>query len=125
MSPETETRVGHCKRDPIDVYIGRGPGGRHLLCDLDPLQRGWLGNPYGLGDYSRQESIDKFREAFEHRLERDEEFRETIAGLAGLRLGCWCRTLDEEDPACHGDVIAEWADRLHTDEESNEKEGQR
>lgn len=107
----SETRVGHCKQDSTDVYIGRGRGGRTMQ-DVEPRNRGWLGNPFTLDDYSREESIEKFREAFEDRLERDDEFRAAVRDLAGQRLGCWCQSLDADGPACHGEVIAEHADRL-------------
>jgi len=107
----TETRVGHCKHDSTDVYVGRGPGGRGMLST--PIgMRGWLGNPHAVDDYGRDGSIDRFRKAFEHRLENDDEFRVRVRELAGSTLGCWCQRLDEDGPACHAEVIAEWADRL-------------
>jgi hypothetical protein len=106
-----QTRVGHCKRDSTDVYIGRGRGGRDML--NTPIgTRGWLGNPHTVDDHGREGSIERFRKAFEYRLENDEEFRRAVARLAGKRLGCWCQTLDSDAPACHGEVIAEHADRL-------------
>lgn len=75
-------------------------------------KRGWLGNPYTLENYGREESIQQFREHFEKRLENDEEFRDAVRELAGDVLGCWCQHLDEDKPACHAEVIAEHADRL-------------
>jgi hypothetical protein len=33
-------------------------------------------------------------------------------------FGCWCQRLNDDGPACHGEVIAEWADRLGRDETS-------
>jgi hypothetical protein len=75
--------------------------------------RGWLGNPHALSDgYSRAESIDLFRDDFEAQIRGDDEFRQAVADLAGEALGCWCQRLDEDEPACHAEVIAEWADRL-------------
>jgi hypothetical protein len=108
---QTPTRVGHCKADPFDVYIGRGAGGRDML-ETPIGKRGWLGNPHSVDDYGREGSIERFRKAFEHRLETDDEFRARVRDLAGKRLGCWCQRLDEDEPACHGEVIAEHADRL-------------
>lgn len=105
------TRVGHCKRDSMDEYIGRGPDGRSIL-GTPPGNRGWLGNPYTVEEYGREASIEGFRKAFEHRLENDDEFRGRVQELAGKRLGCWCQDLDADAPACHGEVIAEHADRL-------------
>lgn len=110
-----ETKVGHAKSDETDVYIGRGDN-QAALGDVPIGDRGWLGNPYITkshgGNYTRGESIAKFRQDFEERLESDEEFRTAVENLSGHTLGCWCRTLDEDGPPCHGDVIAEVADTL-------------
>lgn len=107
----TETRVGHCKSDATDVYIGRGAGGT-ALGDVPPQQRGGLGNPHTVEEYDREEAIERFRAEFEARLNDDPALREFVASLAGDTLGCWCRSVDDDGPACHGDVIAEWGDRL-------------
>jgi len=113
MSGEHRTRVGHTKADSTDEYAGRGPGGRHIHTTDEIGDRGWLGNPYALDDgYSRSESIEKFRDDFEHRLEHDEEFRGAVRELAGKTLGCWCQRLENDQPACHAEVIAEHANRL-------------
>jgi hypothetical protein len=81
-------------------------------------ERGWLGNPFALDDgYSRAESIDRFREAFEAKLAVRRDFRDAVRDLSGQRLGCWCQRLDDDEPACHGEVIAEWADRLAADDD--------
>lgn len=116
MTTENEgrrTRVGKCRDDEIDVYVGRGPGGRDML-ETPIGERGWLGNPHTAEDYGREGAIKRFRKAFEHRLENDPEFRERVRDLGGrgLVLGCWCQRLDEDGPACHAEVIAEHADRL-------------
>lgn len=106
-----ETRVGHCKGDGTDVYAGRGPGGRDM--SNTPIgERGWLGNPYTLEDYGRLESVALFRRDFEERLERNPDFRRSIEELSGDTLGCWCQSVEDDSPACHGEVIAEWAERL-------------
>lgn len=108
----SETRVGHCKADETDVYVGRANGGRSMK-NTEIGVRGWLGNPHSLDEgYSRQESISLFRDDFEARLQADDEFRQAVAELAGKTLGCWCQRVDETEPACHAEVIAEWADRL-------------
>jgi len=112
----SDVRVGHTKADPTDTYIGRGPGGRHLHTTGEIGAPGWLGNPYPVGDdYSREESIAEFRDDFEHRLEHDPTFREAVAALGGDRLGCWCQQLGDDEPACHGEVIAEWVARLNAE----------
>jgi hypothetical protein len=109
---EPRTRVGHCKADETDEYVGRGQNGRHMLSVGKPGLRGWLGNPFTMEDYSREESIEKFREAFADKLDRHPEFRDAVRDLAGQTLGCWCQRLDEDSPACHAEVIAEKADKL-------------
>jgi hypothetical protein len=111
MRVSDSTRVGHCKRDKTDVYIGRGPGGRDMLSTAVGA-RGWLGNPHSVDDYGRDGCIERFRKAFETRLERDAEFRTAVEDLHGKTLGCWCQSVDNDGPACHGEVIAEWADKL-------------
>ena len=111
----TETvSVGHCKRDDVDVYIGRGPNGG-AFGDVGIGERGWLGNPFTVEEYGRQGCIERFEVAFVAALESTPELREEVAQLAGETLGCWCRTVDECGPACHGDVIAKYAELLAHD----------
>jgi len=109
---ETETHVGKHMHDETDVYVGRGRNGKRFG-SADIGDRGWLGNPYRVDECGREESIAKFREVFERRLENDAEFRQAVADLQGKVLGCWCQRLDESEPACHAEVIAEHAERLH------------
>lgn len=111
-----ETRVGHCKKDPIEVYIGRADDGDAHMGTADIHERGWLGNPFPESKYGRTECIRRFRADFEVRLQLDEEFREAIANLQGRILGCYCQRLTDDGPACHGEVIAEWADKLAEDD---------
>lgn len=78
--------VVHCKRSAHDVYIGR------------PSK--W-GNPFVIGrDGSRAEVIQKYR-AWAQAKGLDIQAK---AELRGKTLACWCSPL-----ACHGDVLAEWA----------------
>lgn len=111
MTGTDKTRVGHCKRDTTDVYIGRGPDGV-AFGDVAPSDRGGLGNPYSVEEYGRETCIALFREDFEEAIADDVDLREFVASLHGQTLGCWCRSFDEDSPTCHGDVIVEWADRL-------------
>lgn len=81
------TRVVHCKREPYDVYIGRGSK--------------W-GNPFKIGQHgTREEVIAKYCEYIGER----EDLLNSIHELKGKVLGCWCAP-----HACHGDVLAELAD---------------
>jgi hypothetical protein len=86
-------KVVHCKKDPFDVYIGRGSK--------------W-GNPYShkegtLAKYvvgSREEAISKFEEY----LLANENLMEKIGELRGKTLGCFCKP-----KSCHGDILLKYA----------------
>ena len=88
-----EPKVVHCKKEPFDVYIGRGSI--------------W-GNPYShkegtLAKFivgSRKEAIEKFEEY----LLSNESLMEKIGELKGKNLGCFCKP-----KSCHGDVLLKYA----------------
>ena len=88
------TKVVHWKKEPCDIYIGRpGP---------------W-GNPFSIGpDGDRAEVSEIFRY---YRADRQEHFASLRTELKGKVLGCWCAP-----KPCHGDVLAEIADREPTPE---------
>lgn len=111
MTERERTRVGHTLTDETDVYVGRGPDAK-AMGDVPIGEKGWLGNPYTVKEYGREESIERFRVDFTQRIATDGEFRDAVEDLAGKTLGCWCQTLEDDDPACHAEVIAEWADML-------------
>lgn len=116
MSEQSEratVRVGHTMKDDCDVYVGRGPNGRHMLSDgVKPGDRGWLGNPYTVDKYGREQCIDLFGVAFQEKLNENREFAEAVLELQGKTLGCWCQRLDDDEPACHAQVIARTLDDL-------------
>lgn len=90
--------------DDYDVYIGRAYNGHRHMNNTRPGLKGWLGNPYKVGeDGGREEVIEKFREDFYEKLETDEEFRKKVEQLEGTTLACYCKP-----KACHGDVIKEY-----------------
>ena len=66
-----------------------------------------FGNPFRLekdgGEYTREESVERYREWFIDEIESNPEFREAVEDLRGETLGCWCKP-----KACHGDVILEY-----------------
>lgn len=107
------SRVGKIHEDETDVYIGRGEGGDVHILNSEVGEYGWLGNPYPLSDYDREESIARFTRDFLDRIESDKEFRHAVAELKGENLGCFCQNLEDEGPACHGEVIAHVADLLY------------
>ena len=88
-----EPRVVHCKKDPFDVYIGRGSV--------------W-GNPYShkegtLAEHvvsSRSEAIKKYEEY----LLTNEELMGRLHELKGKTLGCWC-----SPKPCHGAILLKYA----------------
>lgn len=105
------TAVSDIRFDSYDVYAGRGIGNKHLL--NTPIgEQGWLGNPYHVGDYELERSLELYEEDFEARLDTDERFREAVSELSGSILGCYCQRLGGDSPACHAEVIAAHADRL-------------
>ncbi len=81
------TRVVNVKREPCDIYIGRG---------------GRWGNRFVIGkDGTRAEVIDKYRAW----IMTQPELLKLLPSLRGKRLGCWCAP-----KPCHGDILAELAD---------------
>lgn len=104
-----DTKLVNARKDEYDEYVGRGKSGKNILT-ADIRERGWLGNPFKLksqgGEYTREESLEKFREVFEEKL-KDEEFREAVKDLKGKKLGRWC----SPDEDCHGDIIVKWIER--------------
>jgi hypothetical protein len=81
--------VVHCKNEPFDVYIGR------------PSK--WS-NPFRMGkDGSREDVIEKYRH---WKLANPSLMAHLRSELKGKTLGCWCKP-----NACHGDVLAELADK--------------
>jgi hypothetical protein len=79
-----EIKVVHCKREPFDIYIGRGSK--------------W-GNPFVIGkDGNREEVISKY-EAY-IMSPRGEHLRKALPELIDKTLGCWC-----SPKPCHGDIL--------------------
>lgn len=96
---KTTKVVNRDRGDEYDVYIGR---------------RGPWGNPFVIGkDGDRGEVIEKYKNYFYETLLRDSSRKDAIMELKGLRLGCHCKP-----NACHGDVIAEYLNKIETKLES-------
>lgn len=82
------TFVVHCKKSSFDVYIGRPS---------------IFGNPFVIGkDGDRAEVVRKYREW----VLTQPEILGRIQELKGKVLACWC-----SPEACHGDVLAELANK--------------
>jgi hypothetical protein len=83
-------RVVHCKKSKFDVYIGR--------------PNKW-GNPFVIGkDGTREDVIRKYREF----LLGNDALLESLPELFGKIVACWCAP-----QGCHGDILVEFADKLH------------
>ncbi|MBO0239055.1 DUF4326 domain-containing protein [Escherichia coli] len=82
------------KGEHFDTYIGRGT---------------LWGNPYAIGqDGDRDEVIRKFAYDFSRNFLRGgDDFNEKLKLLRGHTLGCHCKPY-----ACHGDVLAEYLNKL-------------
>jgi hypothetical protein len=124
-----QTRVGHCKADETDVYVGRGPGGRDMLSTAIG-QRGWLGNPHTVTEeddsiwlkcptcdrkHSRQEAVRLYEAVLRTRLKYDEDFKEQFKQLRGKKLGRHC----SPDELCHGEIILELLDEVSSSQDSD------
>ena len=91
-----KTTVVHCKKSKYDVYIGR------------PSK--W-GNPFShkkgtIAKYkvkTRKEAVEKYAEW----ILKQPELMKDLSELKGKTLGCWCKPL-----MCHGDILAELAERI-------------
>lgn len=82
------TTVVNKRAESFDVYIGR------------PSK--W-GNPFAIGaDGTRAEVVAKYRDW----IPTQPALMAAIGELRGKRLGCFCKPA-----ACHGDVLAELADK--------------
>jgi len=90
---EEQTTVVHCKKQPYDVYIGRGSK--------------W-GNPYThikdrktKAEYivaTREDAINMYRKWIMLR----PDLLSDLSELKGKTLGCYCKP-----KSCHGDVLVE------------------
>lgn len=108
--------------DPDYVYIGRGPGKRHMM-NTPVGEKGWLGNPVAVGETcpacggvhaEAGSTLPCYEKLLDERL-RDDGFRRALLALKGKRfLVCWCRPADgfQDRRICHGQVLA---DRLNQD----------
>jgi hypothetical protein len=98
-----KTRVVHCKREPYDVYIGRGKGCK------------W-GNPFshkkGTKAQFLVESLDEAIAEYKKWIPKQPELLAALPELKGKILGCWCKPKGGFGGRllCHGQILAELAD---------------
>ena len=92
FSLPVKTKVVHCKKEPYDVYIGRGK------CPKTGELGHW-GNLFSIGvDGDRDDVIRKYSEWLQDQPNLVELAKEELTGKV---LGCWCHP-----EKCHGDVLA-------------------
>jgi hypothetical protein len=88
--------VVHCRKKPYDTYIGRAVPRSGFKASI------WA-NLFKLGkDGTRDEIIAKYRAW----LFTQPDLMARLPELKGKVLGCWCAP-----EACHGDILAELANR--------------
>lgn len=104
------TLTGEPKTELVNVS-------RHDEDDVCMIDRDTkFGNPYRLkedgGQYTREESVERYEEWFKEKLKTDQKFKQEVDELKGETLGCWCKP-----KACHGDVILKYLrGRMEIDE---------
>lgn len=90
------TKIVHCKKEPYDIYIGRGK------CPKTGIIGKW-GNPFIIGrDGSREDVVRKYKEY----ILKCPELLNSLHELHNKTLACWCKPL-----SCHGDVLVELVEK--------------
>lgn len=125
----TATKVVNIRRGRCDVYIGRARRGqpptrwgnpfeigrrvsRHDLSLLEPFEdqhADLLG-----ATINRKIAIDLYRTYLDARLYRGELRAGDFIEVYGVTVGCFCKP-----QACHGDLIAEYAEWFHHNPEAS------
>jgi len=81
-------KIVHCRKDPHDIYIGRGSK--------------W-GNPYRIGIDGNREDVIKM---YENYLLGYTDLMNSLEDLKDKILGCYCAPL-----ACHGDILKKYVEK--------------
>jgi hypothetical protein len=90
--------------------------------------RGWLGNPYVTAEHAgpehreqadvrvvetREEAVARFCMDFTAAVDDNHDLRRKLyEDVRGRVLGGWCQALEDDDPLCHLEVVADVADRI-------------
>lgn len=97
-----KTRVVHVEHAPYDVYIGR---------DMTAKNPKYVNQGLGNTAKSREVgSVDAAVRMFSELIETDPALKLRAKAVKGRTIGCWCKSRDNYDALCHGDVIAAVAD---------------
>jgi hypothetical protein len=89
--------VVHCKKEPCDVYIGRGSKWGNRWSHQEGTKAEFI-------VATRQEAID----AYEAWIRTQPQLIEDLKELKGKKLGCYCKPLN-----CHGDVLVKLIKEFH------------
>lgn len=82
-------KVVHFKKEPYDIYIGRGSKWGNPFTHKQETQAKYI-------VASRKEAVEKYEEW----LKQQPHLLKVLPELKGKILGCWCKP-----KACHGDVL--------------------
>lgn len=97
--------VVNFKTEKCDVKVCRLPDNSIP----SPPNKGFLGNPYTMPPFTRDEACNMYDKYFQSRIKDDESFRNAVNDLLKLvsegpvKLGCMCHPL-----RCHADTIANY-----------------
>lgn len=95
------------------IYIGM-PGKPATAFGI--VTDGYFGKPWACVNDERGWRF-AYAAYLKRRLRDDPEFRETVRSLHGYTLACWCKHSKRgDDPDCHGDLLARYAEWLTHDE---------
>lgn len=84
------SKVVHCKKEPYDVYVGRGSKWGNPYTHLPNTSAPWIVE-------TREDAIRLYEEWIRSQPELLEAAKKELKGKV---LGCWCSPL-----ACHGDIL--------------------
>lgn len=103
-TPGDAINIGRGDGSLLEGTVGDGWGSPHPLSEIERTE--------GVSSAeARQLSVSRFERDLVAKLKQDgevgERWRTAVAQLQGETLVCWCAP-----KACHGEILAHWAERL-------------
>ena len=92
--------VVHCKKEPYDIYVGRGSKWGNRWSHLEGTKAEFVVK-------TRREAID----AYEAWIRTQPQLLADLKELKGKRLGCYCKPHYD----CHGDVLVKLIQEFYPD----------
>lgn len=86
---------------------------KHTKCDVKCDRTSIFGNPFHIGEFTRDEACDRYIPYFKNKL-TDPDFRAKVLRLKNKILGCWCqcnppcKNLKCKSLRCHLETIIEY-----------------